>query len=235
MGGNFHRNMQLCVSLFGDDGISEKSNLKQNIRALQFGITDFFRFTNFTGSTLSLKKHSTANKAIRLGLSITKSFYNEVGSENYEEFRYDSLFREYQKNIKDLNETEYFGITIEKIKYTKSITNLYPYYGIGLSFYYSGLTTEEDEPYYQTNTINNYNIDSYSAGLLGVVGIEWFFKESISFHSEYHSTFRIGKRSEETEIIEYASSSNPERTITKTKEPFHDVGSYVKFGVSFYF
>jgi len=72
-------------------------------------------------------------------------------------------------------------------------------------------------------------------GMIGIVGVDWSLKESISLHAEYRSNLRYSHLiNERTDVYSRTNGNiDTDRIIIETPEI--SIGSSVLFGVSLYF
>ena len=144
-------------SLYSQDS-SKVSSLKDNF-ALQFQVNGFY-LQQFQGSNLSCKYHVSHNSAWRLGVGISASA---------------DLSNKFNNVALTKNEYQSINLAIQYIRYVKTVDDISLYLGSGPNYtrYYRKYDNWQDR--------NN----SWSLGISGIVGMEWFFNSSMSMSGEY--------------------------------------------------
>jgi len=220
-------------SLFSQD--STKNSLKKGSWSLQFQISNNFTLDEFQGSTISAKRHFSSNSALRFGIGLTSVSTDDeyTSSEIYNYSSFGEGKREYTYNIIEFN--------FYYLYYPNPEKKLNFYFGGGPSIGYSDYddvqnSTEVNQDTIFIETTYNNEINSYSIGIHGLLGVEWFVNRSISIHAEYLSSFTYEQ--EERELTSLRTSTNHEdnkRTLKTDKSGFELRANGVKFGLSVYF
>ena len=202
--------------------------------ALQFQVNDNFSLKSFQGSIISAKWRRSAHSAFRLGVSLRGHFL-DGDTETSEQ---DTLINE--ANREDTNWS--FGISgqyITKLDGTEGIT---PFIGIGPTVSFGGSNDQRTTTFLSQGVVQDRTIDienrNWQAGVVGVLGVEWFLCSEISISAEYGVSIQY--RKEESESSFRRRSLNPtdiiEDTIDKTDLSGFEISPQnVLLGVSLYF
>lgn len=196
------------------------SALRAGAWALQFGIGPDFQLSSFDGSVLSIKHHTSAGSAWRLGVS----------------GRFSSVDRDESYDWAGPDTTTFRNEGIDGVSLSVGATHLwYPhpgrrvsaYYGVGpfVSLSRTDWTTEEGG---QTRTEEE---SGWAAGADLVFGGEWFPARSIGIHAEYGADLSYSKTTQES--VPPPSSAAPTRRFESSGWGFR--GGGVRFGASWYF
>jgi hypothetical protein len=181
----------------------EQNSLKPGMWALQYTVDYYLSLQSWTPGQLCAKKQVSNNSAIRAVIGLRTKI--EDGNYSYRN-------HEYEINISGLY--QYYSNPASLIKF---------YYGAGPILSYSWKKTENPLSSYQ----KLYKGNSISAGISGILGVEWFVNKSISFLAESSSSVKYSWHRDE--YIEYSS----ERKNTGKSFSISDVGS--RLGISLYF
>lgn len=204
----------------------EKNSLAQGSWAFQFLIDENFKLSAFRGSTISVKRHFSDKRAIRLGLEL-----NAVVSDADESILND-------RELKSKADNELITISAYYTIYPSPGKDVNLFYGagpkVGFSLSGSTVTVVRDVG---TSTRIKSDESSWSAGITGILGVEWFATRSVSLTAEYSSIFEYQSISIERTDELKTGTGNFEIT-NKTER---DVKNFrfnpesVKFGLSVYF
>ncbi|MFX0140239.1 MAG: outer membrane beta-barrel protein [Candidatus Hodarchaeota archaeon] len=208
---------------------NSKNNLKKQsipIWALQFQIENNFTLSSFQGSTISIMRYLNTYKAIRFGLSIGGNLDNEE-RENISTNR--------EQDSYNFN----FGVNSQYLFYSKPFKKVSNYFGLGPMFNYSySYSKYDDNRFISPQQLKGKRKSIiWSVGLAGVLGVEWFVTNNISFLAEYSSilcfssTYHENKSGQTHENNEFYTSSNEK---IENKNIRISSGS-VKFGLSIHF
>lgn len=152
----------VCLGLlnpsFGQD--STQNSLKRGKFALQFQLDGNFTLKPFQETSFSGKYLITDLSAIRAGIQFSNSVDVESKIDDKDTTKQSSL------NIK---------INAQYIYYLSVVDDICLYTGSGLSY---GRDLYTNGSYYEEQ-------DSWSIGLSGIIGMEWFVKKNISLSGEY--------------------------------------------------
>jgi hypothetical protein len=216
--------MILSIAAYSQDSSSNKKNsLVAGAWAMQFQIDGFINLRYFQGTTISIKKHMTNKSAVRLGIGISLNIsaedYQMIKYQEDNEFNYQS--RDYYSNRLNINS--------QYLYYLIGETDVNLFLGVGPQLNYSW-----DQNEYDRDTL--WQSDKYHSigfGVIGIAGVEWFAKKSISFHAEYSTSVEYRW----SESIGKQISINPSRTRdTKSKNNYFTFyPNSVRFGMSVYF
>jgi hypothetical protein len=169
--------------LIADNKDSTKAFLENDSQCLQFKIGSNFSLSSFSGSTLSYKKHTSENRAYRVGISISGSIQDRLSLIDHVT---DSLD---QRQTIDNNNLS-IGLYGQFLKYLP-FKYSYFYYGYGPSLSYSGgfrkylvenfLSGEWEASWEEDLRKNN----AIQIGITWVAGVEIFITQAVSIHGEY--------------------------------------------------
>ncbi len=193
--------------------------------AMQFHINDNFTLSSFAGATLSLKRHYSVNKALRFGLTIGGNFSNDKQSSETE------TKSETDDNYQNLGFSAKYMIYPAPDKRAKLFFGFGPSVGFSRSKQTQRYTNSQ--PQFRTENKST----NWSAGLGGMLGVEWFANSQISFMAEYSSF--LGYHSARTERANKQEDGSGGFIVSS--ESFRNVDSFsfsasgVNFGLSVYF
>lgn len=158
-----------------EGGTEANNSLSENSRALQFGIGENFRLTNFKGSAFSYKRHTAADRANRIGLSFDNQFNR----------RSDPDVDDSATNRTRLN----LNVNYTWMHYTdpEADVKLYYGYGPGLNVLYE----KQDPP----GEDNSTTITGFGLNGIAYTGVEWHFHHSLSLHAEYRASLMFNRSS----------------------------------------
>jgi hypothetical protein len=197
---------------------TNKTSLFIGSKALQFQIGSDFTLDGFDGALISYKKHTSANKAWRVGITL---------SARHSDLHTD--VKPYDSNRVFLNEVVSVVniqtmISVQHYKEVKKQIAFYYGYGFAIGFYHQWYSPLQ----YQVSTLNEYSI-----GPIGYVGVEWFLRENLSILGEYGCVGRY-----KFSYVKYDYETTPEQIKHKVTSKGHSFSleqQPVKLGVSFYF
>lgn len=202
--------------------------------ALMFQIDKDIVPKPFEGLGIALKRNWSRKTAMRLGFDIGLSV--------------DEYDRESKRSVDDTlrNESNDFDKTNRQSVAVELLYMMYPwpdsyinfFWGLGpvISFSRSDQKREGDIVHYDSGSsqlYRSYYSRSWSAGLKGAAGVEWFATRRISFHMEYQSTLTYQSRYTEMENIDDYFSSEEFRK--STSEYWSLQAGTVVVGLSMYF
>lgn len=198
-----------------DPEADPETALREGVYALQFQIAPHFRLSSFQGSVLSAKKHLTEDRALRFGLSLGANVTNT----------------EYERSDSDIDDEQSqsqqrLSLAVQYMVHPTPDQPVQMYYGAGPELGFARYeNTNEDEDFELTRIST-----SWSIGLSGMVGAEWFVRSDISLMAEYGAalSYRRATDRQETNL----SDEDP-REVTQSSFGFGGQG--VHFGVSVYF
>lgn len=149
--------------------------------ALQFRITANFTLADFQGGTISLKRHLSPTRALRIGISSSAS----LSKTEDESVRSDTTYfvDNRSRNGQGLSVTAYY------LTYHPAVTGVSLYHGLGPTISFSHTAeTRRQEGRLGVDELGTSS-SSWTAGLASVVGVEWFATKSMSFSAEYSLQF----------------------------------------------
>ena len=217
----------LAISCFAQqkDSLGKKDPLSSYRWAVQFEVGNDFTLRSFDGLIVSLKYHFSPKVALRFGVGANVF----SADENWEHKEY------------------YSGFTVdEPIDYDYRnyllIANVlfYPNPGSVLKVYFGGgpratHSYSFDEYLYDDFRYRRqYERSSWSVGLNGVFGCEWFPIEFLSLFGEYSVYGTYGESTSE-EYSLYFQSGQPFEYNEYTSQEFIFRGNIARLGASFYF
>ena len=214
--------------VFGQTSLNQKSKSKnsllENSWSIQFQINNNFTLTSFQGSTISLKKHMSPNRAFRMGISLEGRYLNS-------DFDRPSSS---PTEVIDNNQNISFDIQYTIYLHPEKRNTLF--WGFGPTFQFSRKHRVQDRFTDQDNEIirDKHTDKNFSTGILGMLGVEWFLTEKISLLSEYSSSL-VYLKSSEKRTNERKSGSNSFEILVEQKINGKGVvlsSNSVKFGIS---
>jgi hypothetical protein len=140
------------------------NSLRDGAWALQFSIPGDWNLSDFSGG-IAIKRHFSPKGALRLSVS---GAGNTVSGSSSDELQ-----------TRELNTDGYevsIVATYQRYINPGSAANLF--WGVGPFVSLEGSTSDNGETTWE-------EASRYGVGLSGIIGIEWFATEMISFHSEY--------------------------------------------------
>src|SRR5688572_10615768 len=181
--------------------------------ALQFQVGENFNLTSFEGSSISIKKQLSAESALRFGLSPfvrTADFEDESGAG-------DSLTAEQDMDSFSL------GLSLHMLRYVRPCSTVNLFWGVGPEVSYRHESRRSED-----GIVIDEDFEVWQAGLVGLVGVEWFATRSLGLHGEYgtslfYSSVESERRVDDVEVVEQSQSA------------WSFGGSGVKVGASLYF
>lgn len=193
--------------------------------AMQFQINQNFTLSSFQGATLSLKRHYSPSRALRFGLNLGGSFSNN------EEKKQNEAPAEIDVNSQNI------GLTSEYVVYPSPEKRAKLFFGFGPSFGFARSSQTRLSSNTQPQMRQKNTSSSWSAGIGGVIGVEWFANSHISLLAEYSSFLGYSSHHLKARIEEKDSTGR----FVSTNESLINVdsGSFgarsVNFGLSVYF
>lgn len=218
----------------GSQSDSLKS-LRKGATALQFQIAPNFQLSSFQGAIFSGKRHFSDRSALRVGLDLKGTFFNdERDRENTVDTLTSSDFLE-----KDGNSQSY-GVTAQYVYYPNPNPKVNVYLGSGPFVSYNRFTRDESrerqDPFQESSQLVSSSGSGWTVGLSSVLGAEWFIAKNISLSAE--NRFLIGYHSNKTEgsVESQPGSGNPGQEYLESKSTaFTFSPANIVLGVSAYF
>lgn len=204
-------------------------SLTKSARALQFAVGSNFNLYSFSGSTLSYKKHTQANVAWRLGVSLSSSF---------DDYQRDELRDTLTYDVGSDDKIVAINLELVRIKYGAVSKRTAFFWGVGPQTSYDYRNTVRDE----TNIIGDRSEitskrTTFGLGLSGVLGVEWFINHSLSLSAEYQSELVYQWSNTDNAIISTPVGGET-ASIRKTEirqNTLRFTSQGVMFGLSVYF
>lgn len=160
-------------------------SLKLRKLSLQFQVGSNFTFSSFQDFMLSFRYSFNRNLSIRTGFGL--NFRNTTGNTKYTDpnISYDGDYT---------NRNEYYVLMINFIYHFNMKGYIKPYIGLGpkTAYDFSKYRTPENENGYRINSSKDW-----SGGINGLVGVEWFAAEQLSFFGEYSASIMFGNQRRE--------------------------------------
>jgi len=208
---------------------AKENSLKKGKWALQFQIDNNFHLSSFQGSTLSLKKHTSDTRALRLGLSVQfeyndgqldRPLYGPGNSPGNREF---------------INHS--YKLDLQKLYYVNSSAAVNLFFGIGPTASYNYSKDERDTRNDDNSFVDywSYKSSGYSAGVAGIIGVEWFASKDISLLAEYETSILYRGSARETTRNTVQSSYQFKQYDYQSSDGILISSAAVKFGLSVYF
>ncbi len=211
--------MSVSNVAFAQDGNAQNS-LVDGKSALLFEIIGDFDLTSFEGANISFKHHYTDNRAYRIGLGVA------VSHENRDEDGSGSRWTETEVSRESIT------LTALKLYYNDLNKRASFYWGLGPRIGYSHDKDNYDTPAWEDDYSRRYTYDRANAGILGVVGVEWFLARELSLLAQYGTTLDYNWSRNEYEERDsepdYSNFRNQESSIVKLQ------ADAVRFGLSLY-
>ena len=217
-----------AITAMPSESSARENSLKKDKWALQFQVFNFV--SSFQGSTFSLKKHVSDKAAWRLGLTL----HFEVKDENTEIILYPNTKAPGYNDLTDVR----IGIALQKVFYPNPTADVNVFWGLGPTYSYRySLNDRENisrDGTYQDK--RSFEIHSWSLGINGILGVEWFATKSISFLAEYGTAVTYSQRITRT-IRRSVRDGNLylNQDSTNRLNGVSLSSSRVKFGLSVYF
>jgi hypothetical protein len=199
--------------------------------ALMFQIDEDIVPKPFDGMGIALKRHMSRKGALRLGFDIGLSV-DENDAESWKML--DDTLRNDQEDY-SRNEGQSIAFELLYLMYPWPDSYINFFWALGPTFTF-GRSEQERGIIYDMDSGNyyqSYYSRTWTAGLKGVAGVEWFATRRISFHMEYQATIAYLSRYTEMEKTDEYYPSEEARTIDSGEWRL-SVGRVV-VGISMYF
>ncbi len=187
--------------------------------SLQFKVTDLLRFNPFLGSIISFKYHLNNKTAFRIGISGSK----KTSDTDVDKFTADTL----SGKTRQKESLTGLGLRFQVVRYFNPTKVIKAYAGCGPYVFWNYKKLENDS--YYTSTLERR---TYSVGINGFWGAEWFFASRMSLSLEYGFYFGYYHKKEDRKNVQEASPEVLEKR-TNTVWQFDD--NSVLFGLTVYF
>jgi hypothetical protein len=214
------------VCLAAGNAMAQTEYLKGGTKALQFQIQRDFMLSSFDGSTISLKKQSSSDRAWRVGLTVDASGYSNDQSNESTSGTTSSL-------DEDVN-TQNFRLSLQKVFYTHAANRAFAYFGLGPVGSFSRSKRDRTLTSPVGSISENEDLTrNWSVGLGGSIGVEWFAARNISLLAEYNNSATIAWRKQKSESRDLNSGVTSTQEADRTTYSLNDDG--VRFGLAVYF
>jgi hypothetical protein len=203
---------------------------------MQFKIDRNFTLNSFEGSLISITRHISKNKSIRLGLS---GFGEKYDTNDNQWFSQDSEMREH---IDKCYTTHNIEIILNLNTYINPKSIMKFYYGLGPIFQYNRNKNNIYKDMFRETTsrqilLGHYadkNIEEiFGYGINFLWGVEWFPHDNFSLVAEYGANLTYSITNRKRRIKDYDDLEAFK--ISEEKIPKYSFyPSNVKFGISIY-
>jgi hypothetical protein len=182
-----------------------KNSLEKGAWALQFALDSDNLLTSYGGS-VALKRHVSARTAFRVG------------------FDYGLLTQDQEFEAGATTDTNYqnFGMFVHFLRYTDPEAPVHFFWGTGPFGSYSRSESTQSESYATSESV----AETWSVGIDGRIGVEWFATRTLSFHAEYFGTASFQRSERTTTTVDTFKSTQDQWRLTRGP---------VVFGLSAYF
>ena len=180
------------------------NGLTDDAWAFQFSIQSSFSLGAFQGGLLSAKHHLAPDKAIRIGLG---AYFNSSDYTGLRLTMYDT-----SKTSTSTNAgvgAQDFDIRMQYVIYPDPTADINAFFGLGplVGFFHSSSERQELATPSNGAYANAEKRTTWSAGLSGLAGVEWFAWRKISLHAEYGASIRYMWSEGHQEASEFSPSS----------------------------
>ena len=198
--------------------------LSDSSRAIQFGIGSYLSVQPFDDKSISFKTHLTATRAIRIGVSFSGSIDK---GERHDRTYINGLTASSSDISYDPTHSLSVELLAQHIWYIDTGSDVFLFLGAGPLAKYS-----RSEYLY---TGESQLTTSWSVGVGGTVGAEWFVHRRISVHSEYQAAAQYGSERSKTVHSEYNNNGVKTDNGDYRDNIWSLSGHKVLFGFSVYF
>jgi hypothetical protein len=203
------------------------SPLTDSSRAVMCQIGSDFTLQSFQGLGLQYKYHYSALTALRFGISLSMSGNKTENNDNYiysdtttSSTTEGIVYHAYNTRVQALI-----------IKYLEPKTDIHLFFGAGPTVAYAW-SNQSDGRSNSTSTIE-YHSETFSAGLVGVAGTEWFATRTISLFAEYDASLYYSHTSQRNSS--YNSSPVYNSSYEAVRNSWNLSNDGIRMGLSLYF
>lgn len=199
--------------------------------ALQFEIDEDLDLKTFEGTTISLKKHTNDDAAWRLALNLGFRFDDDEHSSTTDG-EPSGINRDTEGNQQSI------GILVNRIRYPNPNAEVNFFYGFGpkLAYSHTKYTTTSIWTSSTQSSESRTSTNSFSVGIVGLIGAEWFATKSISLLGEYGSALMVSKSKTTNKTTTWYEDGTTRRTGNEDKDSGISFDALaVKLGLSVYF
>lgn len=218
-----------CATAFAEETSEDKEPLSAGSWSVQFQIAENLLLSSFQGSTLSAKRHLSAQRAIRFGLSLSADFRDS--DRTLEQF--DSDLPSGGSNALENSNNQNILLLSQYMFYPSPSKNINMYFGVGPGFSLGRSSRDQDTANVDDATTIGTTLrgTNFSLGVDWAFGVEWFVARNISLLGEYGGALRYRwSKTKQTNVI--GDRDQRRDTVNKSLE----LGANpVRLGVSVYF
>jgi len=214
------------------------NSITENAMALQFGIRNSFTLSTFQGASISLQQHTSATNAYRYGITLGGNFNN--GTSSYSQIEADTLSTGSSSSSSSANSAS-IALDVQYLWYAPLRNEAFFYSGFGPHGQYNHSHSEQSLQYQPTDYVqaasNSSDANSWSLGISGLVGVEWFPARWLSLHADYEMVFQYRwLKTEMASSQTHSSPPYPYGTNSSSTLKQWELDNYgVNFGLSVYF
>ena len=222
-----HKISFLFISVFFLTNLYSQSTdsvfIKDNSRAILFGIDKDLYVESFLGTAFSGKWHFSKTSAIRAGISVSSTYRNSNSdSESHISFS--------EQHSKETSKNYSVSTAIEYLKYFPSHGRVFFFCGLGPQITYRWTkSTEYGKEFDYLDWQKNRVVKSteWDLGIHGTIGIECFVSNNVSLMAEYGLSVNYE---------DYKSNYEYDTSTSKNENQyFNIISNSKKLGISFYF
>lgn len=220
--------LMLAVLLTTEACRADSTPLRPGGKALLFQASSDIQLSSFNGATISIKHHTSASGAWRLGM--TASFSTSTQESEEVMIVSDPPISRLQFREDDRNDVS-LSVAAERLRYLNPSGPVSLFYGFGPMLSGSRRTIEssvstDDGP----GSSSKNTTTSLGVGLGGVIGVEWFPHEQIGILGQYGSNLLYSWKKSELET--HAGTQDRTSRIDSNDLTFRP--DTVRLGVSVY-
>lgn len=213
---------------------SNNNQLTEHSRAIQFQINSNFTLGSFQGAALSYKHHLQPSSALRVGVDLS---LNDANTEAAQKTFYSDTLRTSGNSTRDQSSVA-LQLNTQAIWYSESSLGILFFYGTGPFVGFSRWHQEDESisstvGFPQSKSTLEGTATTWSLGLTGLLGVEWFASKSISLHAEYG--IRLGYAWTKNESSGNTLATRYKTTSEGTTTSWQLSSNAVRFGLSVYF
>lgn len=199
----------------------------------QFSVQPNFTLGSFSGSVLSLKRHLSESRAIRLGLS----FGISDRSEDQTSLFTTPTFESGQAAAEDGNSWS-VGLTSSYLWYSGAAAPIHAYWGAGPFISLSGsgldrLSVNTFSPSTVDSVTTRTDNDGWQVGLGGALGVEWLVAKRVGLFAEYGASLSYNSFTDRRTVT--SSQAGATDTMKHDSHRIDFGGAGARLGLSAYF
>ncbi len=215
------------------DAGPRENSLRDGSWSLQFQIDEDFVLREFNGSSISVKWHTSRHSAWRVGVGARLDFSDT--DQNSTNTTRDPLTSARADDV--YSNEQFLELNFQYLRYPRPDADINIFMGVGpvvaFSRDHDELVSFFERPADSVTARTDETRDflSWSVGMSGLLGVEWFAKKSISIHAEYNYAVRFVWSSRETTRVSGSTIS----VFDSDTKRWDYVSGAVRFGLSAYF